>query len=178
MKKFLIILAIIVAIVALSVFSVFSVQNKAISYEGQISIAESEIAVQEKRRSDLIPKLVECVKEYDEFEYNTLNAIIEMRGVNDESVSQIKTMVNAVAEEYPELKSATNYRELMNELSTTENIIAHTRTNYNTWANKYTIFARQFPNAQLLGLMGYDVKSYPNLEFEITYDPSASLFGE
>lgn len=178
MKKFLIIFAIILSLILVSTFAIFGIQNKAISYEGQVSIAEAEIAVQEKRRNDLIPKLVECVKEYDKFEYDTLNAIIEMRGVNDESVSQIKTMINAVAEEYPELKSATNYRELMNELSVTENIIAKVRGNYNTWVNKYKIYVRQFPNAPILGLLGYEVQSYPELEFEITYDPSYKLFGD
>ena len=65
-KMSLIIIAIVVAVILLFVFSFQGVQNKAISYEEQISTAQSDIKVQEKRRADLIPNLVDCVKEYDE----------------------------------------------------------------------------------------------------------------
>lgn len=179
MKKFLIVMAIIIAVIALSVFAVFSVQNKAISYEGQISIAESEINVQEKRRADLIPNLVDCVKQYDMHEYQTLMAVVNARGTtSDEAVEEIQTMIAAVAEAYPELKSSENYRELMNELAATENLIANVRTNYNTWANKYNIYVQQFPNRQILSILGYEAKTYQNLEYEASADAPTNLFDE
>lgn len=180
MKKLLIIMAIIVTVVTLSVFAVFSVQNKAISYEGQISIAESEINVQEKRRSDLIPNLVDCVKQYDEHEYQTLMAVVNVRGTtSDEAVEEIQTMIAAVAEAYPELKGSENYRELMNELAVTENLIANVRTNYNTWVNKYGIYVKQFPNYQVLSVLGYEAKTYQNLEFEgASANAPTNLFDE
>ena len=65
-KLCLIILAVIVAITLMFVFGFQGVQNKAISLEEQITTAQSEIKIQEKRRADLIPNLVDCVKAYDE----------------------------------------------------------------------------------------------------------------
>ena len=101
-------------------FIVQGVKNTAISYEEQVAAAQSDIQVQEKRRSDLIPNLVETVKAYDKHEYDTLMAVIAARGSSsDAAVSEITTQIAAVAEAYPELQSADNYRELMNELAVT-----------------------------------------------------------
>lgn len=61
-KLIAIILAIIIAVSIMFVFGFNGVKNKAISYEEQISTAQSDIKVQEKRRTDLIPNLVDCVK--------------------------------------------------------------------------------------------------------------------
>ena len=105
----LIILAIIVAVVLVSIFALQGVQNKAISLEEQITTAQSEIKIQEKRRADLIPNLVDCVKEYDKHEYETLMAVIEARGANsDTAVQEVTTMIQAVAENYPQLQSSEN----------------------------------------------------------------------
>ena len=71
-KLCLIILAVAVAVVLLGVFAFQGVQNKAISLEEQITTAQSEIKIQEKRRADLIPNLVDCVKAHDENQYKTL----------------------------------------------------------------------------------------------------------
>ena len=77
----LIIIAAVLAVALLFVFAFQGVQNHAISLEEQITTAQSEIKIQEKRRADLIPNLVDCVKAYDEHEYNTLMAVIEARGI-------------------------------------------------------------------------------------------------
>lgn len=76
----LIILAVVVAVIGAGMFGLMGVQNKAISYEEQITSAKSEIKIQEKRRADLIPNLVDCVKAYDKHEYETLMAVVEARG--------------------------------------------------------------------------------------------------
>ena len=90
LKLTAIILAIIVAVSMMFVFGFNSVKNKAISYEEQISTAQSDIKVQEKRRADLIPNLVDCVKQYDKHEYETLMAVVEARGTSsDNSVNEI-----------------------------------------------------------------------------------------
>lgn len=176
-KLVLIIIGIILAIVLFSVFALNSVPNKAISYEEQITTAQSEIKIQEKRRADLIPNLVDCVKEYDKHEYETLMAVVEARGANsDSSVQEIQTMINAVAEQYPELKSNENYKELMNELSTTENKIAQVRSNYNEWVSKYNSYTRKFPNRQILNFLGYEVTEYQKLTFDVSSDAPTNLF--
>lgn len=173
----LIIIGIIVAIALFGVFAVNSIPNKVISYEEQITTAQSEISIQEKRRADLIPNLVDCIKEYDKHEYETLMAVVEARGTNsDSSVQEIQTMINAVAEQYPELKSNENYKELMNELSTTENKIANVRSNYNTWVTKYNSYTRKFPNKQILSFVGYEVAEYQKLNFDVSSDAPTNLF--
>lgn len=177
-KLTLIVVAVVIAVVMLLVFSVQGVQNKAISLEEQISTAQSEIKVQEKRRADLIPNLVDCVQAYDQHEYQTLMDVINARGSSsDESVNEIQMMIQAVAEAYPELKSSENYRELMNELATTENLIANYRSNYNTWVRSYNQYVRKFPNRQLLGLLGYDVIDYSYLDYNAPVDAPTNLFG-
>lgn len=177
MKKALIIIGIILAVILLTVFALNGVPNKVISYEEQITTAQSEIKIQEKRRADLIPNLVDCVKEYDKHEYETLMAVVEARGTNtDSSANEIKTMINAVAEQYPDLKSNENYKELMNELSTTENKIAQVRSNYNEWVTKYNSYTKKFPNKQVLNLLGYEVAEYQKLTFDVSSDAPTNLF--
>lgn len=176
-KLTLIIVGIVFAITLFIVFLLNNVPNKVISYEEQITTAQSEIKIQEKRRVDLIPNLVDCVKEYDKHEYETLMAVVEARGANsDSSVQEIQTMINAVAEQYPDLKSDKNYKELMNELSTTENKIAQVRSNYNEWVTRYNSYTKKFPNRQILSFLGYEVTEYQKLEFDVPSDSPTNLF--
>ena len=176
-KLTLIIVCIVIAVVLAFIFGFQGVQNKAISFEEQISTAHSEIKVQEKRRADLLPNLVDCVKAYDEHEYQTLMDVINARGtISDASVNEIQTMINAVAEAYPDLKSSDNYKELMNELATTENLIANYRSNYNSWVKKYNQHIRKFPNKQILGCLGYEDANYTYLDYNVSYDAPTNLF--
>lgn len=177
-KVVLIVIGIIIAVALCCTFWFKGFENKAISYEEQISNAQSEIKVQEKRRADLIPNLVDCVKEYDKHEYQTLMDVINARGTSsDESVGEIQTMIQAVAEAYPELKSNENYKELMNELSTTENLIANYRSNYNNWVKKYKQYVRHFPNSSILGFLGYEVAEYEYIDYNVSEDAPTNLFG-
>lgn len=176
-KLCLIIVAVIAAVALLFVFAFQGVQNKAIGLEEQITTAQSEIKIQEKRRADLIPNLVDCVKAYDEHEYNTLMAVIEARGSgSDEVAAEVMTSVNVVAEQYPELKSNENYKQLMTELATTENLIANTRTNYNTWVSKYNSYVKKFPNRGILEMLGYEVQAFEKLTYDVSSDAPTNLF--
>ena len=178
MKKALLIIGAIAAIVLGSIFIVMGVENTAISYEEAIENTAGNIRVEEKRRFDLIPNLVDCVKQYDKHEYETLIGVVEARrGEGYSDVKDIKTAIAAVAEAYPDLKSQKNYQELMNELAITENKIADFRKFYNKNVTDYKRFVRQFPNKQILGLRGYEVKDYERLEFENTsVDAPKNLF--
>ena len=172
-----IIVAALLAVVLVFVFAFQGVQNHAIGLEEQITTAQSEIKIQEKRRADLIPNLVDCVQAYDEHEYNTLMAVIEVRGAgSDEVASEVMTSVNVVAEQYPELKSNENYKQLMTELATTENLIAQTRTNYNTWVSQYNTYVRKFPNSGILSMLGYERRNFEKLNYDVSSDAPTNLF--
>ena len=173
----LIVLAAVLALVMMFVFGFQGVQNHAIGLEEQITTAQSEIKIQEKRRADLIPNLVDCVQAYDEHEYNTLLAVIEARGTNsDEVAAEVMTSVNIVAEQYPELKSNENYKQLMTELATTENLIAQTRSNYNSWVTQYNTYVRKFPNSSILGMLGYERQTFEKLDYNVSSDAPTNLF--
>jgi len=161
---------IVICVVLISIlgmtFMVHGPKNTAISYEEQIQEAKSGIEIQEKRRADLIPNLVETVKAYDQHEYQTLMDVVNARGTSGQTAQEITTQIAAIAEAYPELKSSDNYKELMNELSVTENLIANYRGDYNRVVKEYKQSVRKFPNSFLLGLTGYEVQNYEYLSYE------------
>lgn len=179
MKKFklpLIIMAGVISIILFSMFALNGVQNKAIGLEEQIKTASSDIKVQEKRRVDLVYNLVDCVKQYDKHEYNTLKDIVDARSTGGGDISNVTTMINAAAEAYPQLKSDSNYKQLMNELSITENMIAQHRSNYNKQVKEYNRYVRKFPNKQFLGLLGYEVVDLTYLDYNAPVDAPQNLF--
>lgn len=179
MKKILIVLAVILTVALMCVFMVQGAQNGAINREEQIETAQSDINVQEKRRADLIPNLADCVKQYDKHEYNTLMNVIAARGTNtDTSVNEVKTMINAVAEQYPQLQANTNYKQLMNELSVTENLIAEYRSNYNKQVKEYNRYVRKFPTRFYLSMTGYETLEFEYLNYDVSSDAPTNLFGE
>lgn len=179
-KKMWIIAGIVTVFVVVMISIITATNNRAISLEEQILSADSGIQVQEKRRTDLIYNLVDCVKEYDKHEAKTLLSVVEARK-NDEDVSidEVTTQLSVVAEAYPELKSSENYRELMNELAITENKIAEFRNSYNNQIRAYNKYVRKFPQKQILGIMGYEVIEYKYLEYsQDDRQPVTNLFGD
>lgn len=176
MKNILIGLLSVISLIILLIFYVNSFQNKAIGYEEQVRTASSDIKVQEKRRVDLIYNLVDVVKEYDEHEYKTLKDVVDARTSSNQEIGEITTMISATAEAYPELKSNENYKELMNELSITENFIAEYRSNYNKQVKEYNRYVRKFPNKQFLSLLGYEKEEFEYLDYDAPVDAPQNLF--
>lgn len=176
-KMIIIILGIIFGIIILCTVRIQWARNGAINREEQIATAYSNIDVQQKRRADLIPNLVDCVKVYDKHEYETLMAAVGARNMNsDKQVEEVQTLITAVAEAYPELKSNSNYKELMNELSITENMIANYRSNYNFQVREYKNYVRKFPNSFLIALSGYEIVNYDYLNYNSSTDAPTDLF--
>ena len=159
------------------IFGMQGVQNKAIGLEEQILTASSDIEVQEKRRVDLVYNLVDTVKQYDKHEAETLKEIVEARGGKG-YISDVNTVLSAVTEAYPDLKSNENYKQLMTELTVTENIMVDYRTNYNSQIKSYNRYVRKFPNRFILDLLGYDTISYSYLEYNAPSTAPQNLFGE
>lgn len=163
-KVLLISLVGVIAIVIFGIFGVQSFQNHAISLEEQVESASSDIKIQEKRRVDLVYNLADCVKQYDKHESETLKAIVSGRTSGSNDIKNVTTAISAVSEAYPELKSSENYKQLMTELSMTENLIAEYRENYNKSVKSYRKYVKAFPQRSFLNMLGYDKK---NLNYSI-----------
>ena len=176
-KVALIALGGVVAVALMCVFGVYSSQNKAIAMEEQVKTAQSDIKVQEKRRVDLVYNLADCVKQYDSHEAETLKAVVDGRGQTG-NVENVTTAISAVSEAYPELKSNENYKQLMNELSITENMIAEYRSNFNKQVKQYNRYVRKFPTSIFLNVTGYEKQSYSYLEYDVSEDAPQNLFGD
>ena len=131
------------AIVGLLALFFIAQYNRLIRLNISVDESFSQIEVQLKRRSDLIPNLVETVKGYAAHEQSTFDAVVTARakattasGVADVAaadgmLTQALRGLLAVAEAYPDLKASSNFLSLQEELSTTENKVAFSRQFYN-----------------------------------------------
>jgi len=167
----------ILAVIGLCVFGVQSAQNKAIRLEEAIGQADSDIKVQEKRRVDLVYNLADTVKQYDKHESETLTSLADGMSKGN-NVEDAQTAIAAVTYAYPELKSNENYKELMNELSVTENLIAQHRENYNKSVTKYNNYVKGFPARKFLEWTGYEVQKVKRLNYDAPVDAPQKLFRE
>ena len=171
MQWFLLILLVVV------VFWLIATYNGLISLKNQTINAWKQIDVQLKRRHDLIPNLVGTVKGSMEFEKETLQAVIDARSKAMSGGGGVKETAAAegaltgalgklfvVMEQYPDLKSSQNVRDLQEELSSTENKIAFARQLYNDVATNYNTRQQQFPTNMVAGM----AKASPAELWEIT----------
>ena len=138
--------------------------NKLISGKNQVVNAWKQIDVQLKRRHDLIPNLVNTVKGAMDFERTTLEAVISARNkaVGASGVAQVAKAEGelsqalgrlfALSENYPQLKSTENVKQLQEELTSTENKIGFARQLYNDVATDYNTRQMQFPTSLVAGL--------------------------
>jgi len=176
-KNILIMVGIVAALLLVFFGMYASANNKVVFLEEQIRGAEANVEVAEKRRSDLIPNLVDCVREYDLHEYEVLTRVVAARGSEtDHQVEHITTLVQAVAEDYPELKANENYKQLMNELALTENQIAQYRNNYNEQVRTYNRTIRSIPTRWFLNMMGYERIDYEYTDYNASEDAPTNLF--
>ena len=121
-----------------------------------VRLESAQIEAELQRRSDLIPGLVKAVAEYMQYEGKVFVHAADVRSalgslkdltsdstslpVDMQTLTNFKTAISkfqAVAENYPDLKSSVTYQNLMNELANTETRLAMARSKYNTAANMY-----------------------------------------
>jgi len=151
--------------------------NGLVAMKNQTANAWKQIDVQLKRRHDLIPNLVNTVKGSMEFEKETLQAVVDARskamagggGVKDTAAAETALTgalgkLFVVMEQYPDLKSSQNVRDLQEELSSTENRIAFARQFYNDVATQYNTKQQQFPTNLVAGLAKAELAELWELE--------------
>lgn len=174
-----------VLVVAIAVGKIY---NQLVGHKNSSQNSFSQIEVQLKRRYDLIPNLVECVKCYLKHERETLEAVIAARNqaassltamnhqlTNPESMQSLASAegllggalgkLSFVMENYPELKANTVVSQLTEELSSTENRIAFARQVYNDSATAFNIHRQSFPAVLFATSLGFG-DDLEMLEFE------------
>ncbi|MCC7461181.1 MAG: LemA family protein [Gammaproteobacteria bacterium] len=151
-----------------------------------VKAAWSEVTNQYQRRADLVPNLVATVKGFAQQEQKVLIGVTEARArvgtiqatpelVNDPAAFQkfqaaqgeltaaLKSLI-AVSENYPELKSDANFRDLQAQLEGTENRITVARNRFIESVQTFNTTIRQFPVNLTAKVFGYGVK--PNFTVE------------
>lgn len=176
-KLALIILGVILGITLLIISIFATTNNRIVSLEEQIKESNSGIKIQEKRRVDLINNLVDTVKSYNNYESGVLEAVTSARSkVESGDIEEAKVILNAVVEKYPELKSNDNYKQVMTEMATTENLIASYRENYNNQVKSYNNYIRKFPSNIISEIMGYKRINYNYLDYKVSSDSPKNLW--
>ncbi|OGE26740.1 hypothetical protein A3C26_02620 [Candidatus Daviesbacteria bacterium RIFCSPHIGHO2_02_FULL_39_12] len=134
----------IIGIVVLLFLWLLSTYNSLVTLRNRVREAWSQIDVQLKRRSSLIPNLVETVKGYAKHEKGVLEEVTKARTAlmgakNPHEAADADNMLTgalkslfAVAENYPNLRASENFKQLQDELSDTETKVAASRQFYNT----------------------------------------------
>lgn len=177
MKKMLIIIGIVLSLLLVVGVKFATTNNRLVVLEEQIKESSSAIKVQEKRRIDLIVNLVDTVKSYNKYEEETLTKIVGARSkALDGNVEDAENLISVVVEQYPELKASENYRQVMTEMSVTENLIAEYKNNYNEQVKGYNKYVKKFPNNIILGMMGYEKNNYDYLNYDVSEDSPKNLW--
>ena len=161
--------------------------NKLVRFRNQIKNAWHQIDVQLKRRYDLIPNLVEVVKDYMAYEQETLTRVIEARGAAlsakgpaaqakaEGILTESLKSLFAVVEQYPELKANQNVASLQEELTGTENKISFARQFYNDSVMTYNNAIQSIPTNFIASFFNFAPEAYFETEPESRAAPKASL---
>ena len=160
-----------------------AVYNGLVSGRNQAQTAWSQIDVQLKRRHDLIPNLVQVVKDAMGYEQETLTKVVQARnaavaasgspaqaGPAEAALTQATRGLFALVESYPQLKANDNVKQLQEELTTTENKIAFARQFYNDSVNTYNNKRQSFPAVLAAASLGFgpiELFSMPDTEREV-----------
>ena len=170
-----------VAAGAILLFILF-LYNSLVTARNRIKEAWSGIDVQLKRRSSLIPNLIETVKGYAKHERGVFEEVTKMRShLMDARGAEEKAKANnmltdtlkslfAVAENYPALRASENFKELQEELSDTETKIAASRQFYNANVLDYNNKIKVFPNIIFARLFNFGEEEFFQAEEESKKD--------
>ena len=173
-----IVLLAVLGVVVLAILVAAGVYNGLVVSRNRYKNAFAQIDVQLKRRYDLIPNLIECVKGYMAHEKGTLEAVVAARtnafaasqkaAANPGDPAAMKALSQAeaqmgsslgrliaVAESYPELKANQNMMSLQEELTSTENKISFARQAFNDMVTAFNNQRQVFPTVILANLLGF-----------------------
>lgn len=165
------------AAVAVLLF-IWFLYNSLVTARVRVREAWSGIEVQLKRRSSLIPNIIETVKGYTKHERAVFENVTRARSLllvakNPKAAAAADNMLTgalktlfAVAEDYPKLRASENFKELQQELSDTETKIAASRQFYNANVLDYNTKIKVFPNSIFANLFNFEGEEFFDAEEE------------
>lgn len=166
------ILTILGVILAVGLLWLLLTYNSLVTLRNRVREAWSQIDVQLKRRSSLIPNLVEAVKGYTKHEKGVLEEVTRARTAlmgakNPHDAADANNMLTgalkslfAVAENYPNLKASENFKQLQEELSDTETKVAAARQFYNTNVLDLNNSLEQIPSAWIGQMFNFQKEEF------------------
>lgn len=163
---------IIIGLLVLAAVYAVAEYNALVTLKAHIKEAFSGIDVQLKRRSDLIPNLVETVKGYAKHEKGIFEEVTKARSAmmgaqsvkekaeaNNMMTDALKSLF-AVAENYPNLKASENFKDLQRQLEDTEDKVAYARQFYNSNVLSYNKKVQMFPSNIIASLFRFTLEDY------------------
>jgi LemA protein len=179
---------IIIAVVAVLALWLMTTYNGLVRLRNMMQEGWSGIDVQLKRRSDLVPNLVETVKGYASHEKETLQNVTNARAAvvnaGNDTAARLQAenaltgtlrSLFAVAESYPELKANTNFLELQQQLGTIENDIQMARRYYNGTVRNLNTMIQKFPAVLIARQFGFQEAPFFEAENEAKQNPRVSF---
>lgn len=176
MGGMLMMMAVVFVPLILIILWVIGVYNALVRLRNEVKNAWSQIDVQLKRRHDLIPNLIETVKGYMTHERDTLEKITQARaaamgaqGVKDTAqaeniLSQALGGLRVAVEAYPDLKANTNFLQLQEELTSTENKISFARQFFNDQVLGFNNKIQMFPSNIVAGIFNFGKEDFFEIE--------------
>lgn len=163
---------IILAIAVLLILWFVVTYNNFIKQKALVNEAFSGMDVYLKKRFDLIPNLVECVKGYMKHEQDTLTKVISLRNqsisqqstsdkinVEKELSSQLSRLF-ALAESYPELKANQQFLSLQQDLRKIEEDISQSRKYYNGAVKQFNVRVKTIPSNIIASMFHFTEFTY------------------
>ena len=172
MSAVLAIVVVLAGLVVLVALAGIGVYNGFVRARVRTDEAWSAIDVQLRRRSDLIPNLVETVRGFATHEQDTLTEVIRARGAltnahgpaetakADGLLTQALGRLLAVSEAYPQLKASENFLALQKDLYDVEEKVAYARQFYNANVRDFNTRISVFPQSVLANLMGLSPREF------------------
>ena len=164
----------ILLVAAAAVLYAVVIYNRLVRTRQMANEAWSGIDVQLKRRSDLVPNLVDSVKAYAAHERGLLQSVTELRAAAqalpggdvgrraqaEGALSAALGKLIALAESYPDLKASGNFLELQQELSRLETELQMARRYYNGAVRNLNTLVQSFPSNLIAGPFGFGERDY------------------
>lgn len=166
---------------------IVSIFNKLTHLRNSVKEKWSQVDVFLKQRTDLIPNIVESVKGFSTHEKSTLTSVTKARNqalnatTKEEEIDANKNLSNVVSrllllqEDYPELKSDSNFIDLQQNLKEIETKISYARQNYNRAVLNYKNKIEMFPSNIIADMFNFQPELFFTVDDEDKENPTIDL---